>query len=135
MRRKTLIVASFLICASCAHNESEIPRQQVSTQSNTNAAQSDGPDPELMKQVGERVTLTGTYSEQGVYGSFVVVNNQQMSMRPAYAFPTDKYHQLEGKQVRITGVLRYAHYTGGGQHPPDGFYFESETVTIELAEK
>ena len=42
---------------------------------------------------------------------------------------------MEGKDVRVTGTLRFAHYEAFPEHPPDQFYFEAEKAKIELNER
>jgi hypothetical protein len=80
------------------------------------------------------VTLNGSWSLNGIVGPYIFANNREVYVVSKGNFSWgEEYARMEGKDVRITGVLRYAHYEPSNeQHPPDHFYFEAETAKIEL---
>jgi hypothetical protein len=91
-------------------------------------------DSELLGHVGENVTLHGKWSLRGLVGPYILVNNRSVYLvSKGNSSWGEKYARMEGKDVRITGVLRYRHYEPSTeQHPHDHFYFETETAKIEL---
>lgn len=134
MRLKAFIIVVLLLSASCAQKNLVRSDAQVSTQSNLNVAEAS--DSELLGHVGEKVTMRGKWSLRGLIGPYILANNRPIYLVPLRNFSWgETYARMEGKNVRVTGVLRYAHYEPSPeQHPPDHFYFEAETATIELDE-
>jgi hypothetical protein len=121
-----------LLSASCAQKNPVRSKDQVSTQSNVNL--NEASDSELLGHVGEKVTMHGKWSLRGIIGPYILANNGPVYLVSKGDFSWgEKYARMEGKDVRVTGVLRYAHYEPSAeQHPPDHFYFEAETAKIEL---
>ena len=134
MRLKVLTIVVLLLSASCAQKNSVHPKAQVSTQFNVNL--NEASDSELLGHVGEKVTLHGKWSLRGLVGPYILAHNREIYVVSKGNFSWDeKYASMEGKDVRITGVLQYAHYEPSTeQHPPDHFYFEAETAKVELNE-
>jgi len=129
---KVLTIAVLLLSASCAQKNPLASKAQVSTQSNVNL--NEASDSELLGHVGEKVTMHGKWSLGGVVGPYILVNSGPIYLVSKGNFSWgENYARMEGKDVRVTGVLRYAHYEPSPkQHPPDHFYFEAETAEIEL---
>jgi hypothetical protein len=132
MRLKVLTIVVLLLSASCAQKNPVGSKDQVSTQSNVNL--NEASDSELLGHVGENVTMHGKWSLSGVIGPYILANNGPIYLVSKGNFSWgEKYARIEGKDVRVTGVLRYAHYEPSTeQHPPDHFYFDAETAKIEL---
>jgi hypothetical protein len=132
MRLKVLTAFLLLLSASCAQKNPVRSQDQVSTQSNVNLNVAS--DSELLGHVGEKVTSHGKWSLRGVIGPYILTNNGPIYLVSKGNFSWgEKYARMEGKDVRVTGVLRYACYEPSAeQHPPDHFYFEAETADIEL---
>ena len=135
MLLKILIILVLLLSASCKHENIVLPKAQGSTQSNVNL--NEASERELLAHLGEKVTLHGKWSLYGLEGPYIVANNGlsiYVVSKGNFSWGK-KYARMEGKDVRVTGILRYAHYEPSPeQHPPDHFYFEAETATIELNE-
>ena len=132
MRLKVLTIVVLLLVASCAQKNPVRSKDQVSTQSNVNL--NEVSDSELLGHVGEKVTMHGKWSLRGLTGPFILAYNRPIYIVSKGNFSWgEKYARMEGKDVRVTGVLRYARYEPSPeQHPPDHFYFEAETAKIEL---
>ena len=132
MRLKVLTIVVLLLSASCAQKNPVRSQDLVSTQSNVNL--NEASESELLGHVGEKVRMHGKWSLRGVVGPFILANNRPIYLVSKGNFSWgEKYSRMEGKDVRVTGVLRYAHYEPSPeQHPPDHFYFEAETADIEL---
>jgi hypothetical protein len=132
MRLKVLTIVVLLLSASCAQKNPVPLKDQVSTQSNVNL--NEVSDSELLGYVGEKVTMHGKWSLRGLIGPYILANNGPIYLVSKGNFSWgEQYARMEGKDVRVTGVLRYAHYEPSTeQHPPDHFYFEAETAKIEL---
>jgi hypothetical protein len=132
MRLKVLTTVVLLLSASCAQKNPVRSKDQVSTQSNVNL--NEASDSELLGHVGEKVTMHGKWSLRGVIGPYILANNGPIYLVSKGNFSWgEKYARMEGKDVRVTGVLRYAHYEPSTeQHPRDHFYFDAETAKIEL---
>src|SRR5262245_55272654 len=135
MRTRVLIIVALLLSASCAQRNSVRPKAQVSTQSNVNL--SEPPDSELKDHIGQTVTMHGQWSLRGLVGPYILTTNGPIYLVSHGNFSWgEEYARMEGKDVRVTGVLRYAHYEPSTeQHPPDHFYFETQTAKIELNER
>ena len=131
-RLKVLTIVVLLLSASCAQKNPVRSTDQVSTQSNVNL--NEASDSELMGHVGQTVTMHGKWSLRGLTGPYILASNGPVYLVSKGNFSWGKkYALMEGKDVRVTGVLRYAHYEPSTeQHPPDHFYFEAETANIEL---
>lgn len=132
MRLKVLTTVVLLLSASCAPKNYVPSKDQISTQSNVNL--NEASDSELLGHVGEKVTLHGKWSLRGLVGPYILANNRSVYLVAKGNFSWgEKYARMEGKDVRVTGVLRYRHYEPSTeQHPYDHFYFETETAKIEL---
>jgi hypothetical protein len=91
---------------------------------------------ELQKHVGKQVTARGKFSLDGLPGPFIRYGDQAIYIyrKPVGEFSYGReYSRTEGHEVRLTGILRFQHFEPSPeQHPPDYFYFEGETVRINL---
>ncbi len=103
----------------------------------TNASES-----ELMQHLGESVTIRGKFSMRGKVGPFILVHGRPIYLEPHGSFSWgNSYARMEGRTVRVTGTLRFAHYpTPPPQALPEGrapdhFYFEAETAKVELVKR
>lgn len=135
MRLKVFIIVVLLLSVSCERKNSPSSQAQDSTQSNVNL--NNASQTELLGHVGELLTMHGKWSLYGVVGPYILpANGQSIYLVSKGNFSWgEKHARMEGKDVRVTGILRYAHYeTSTGQHPPDHFYFEAETAKIQLNE-
>jgi hypothetical protein len=93
-------------------------------------------DSELLGHVGEKLTMHGKWSLRGIVGPYILASNREIYLvSKTNVSWGEKYARMEGKDVRVTGILRYERYEPSAlQHPPDHFYFETETATIALNE-
>ena len=134
MRLQVLLSVVIVLSASCTRKNPVPSQAQVSTQSSVNLDMAS--ESELLSHVGEKVTLHGKWSLGGVIGPYILTRHAEVYLVSKGNFSWgEKYARMEGREVRVTGVLRYAHYEPSTeQHPPDHFYFEAETATIELNE-
>jgi len=133
MRLRVFIIAALLLSVSCKRESSAPSPVQVSPQ--TNVDLNEASETELLAHVGERVTMHGQWSLYGLEGPYIVTaNGRSIYLVSKGNFSWGKeYSRIEGKDVRVTGILRHAHYEPSPeQHPPDHFYFDSETAKIEL---
>lgn len=136
--RLAIPLALLLVAAGCVHRASRPPAVQPAP---TPLDLSGASDRELQRHLGERVTMRGRFSLRGKVGPFILAGG-----RPIYLVPTgsfswgEPYVSMEGKDVRVAGTLRFAHYT---EPPPDAlpegrapdhYYFEAETAKIELSQ-
>jgi hypothetical protein len=135
MSLKVLTIVVLLLSASCAQKSPVRSTDQVSPQSNVNL--NEASDSELLGQVGNTVTMHGKWSLRGMIGPYILTPNREIYLVSKGNFSwSENYARMEGKDVRVTGVLRFAHYEASPeQHPPDHFYFEAETAKIELNER
>ena len=83
--------------------------------------------------------MRGKFSLRGKIAPFVLVGGRPIYIKPGGLFSWGKdYAKLEGKDVKVTGTLRFVHYPEPSpQAMPEGratdhFYFEAETAKIEL---
>ena len=137
MHLKVLFIVVFLLPASCVNKNALPSKAQVSPQTNVNL--NDASESELLNHVGEKVTMHGKWSLRGKIGPYILAANGPIYVvsQGSYSWG-EKYGRMEGKDVRVTGVLRYAHSSAASerpsseQHIPDHFYFEAETAKIEL---
>lgn len=97
---------------------------------------------DLQRHVGETVTMRGVFSLRGKVGPFILVGGRPIYLESLRSFSWgEPYARMEGKEVRVTGTLRFIHYP---EVPPskaspvaratDHFYFEAETVKVDLIE-
>ena len=134
--RLAILLVILPAVAGCAHHASTQPRaQRVRTPVDLTGA----PDAELRQHLGERVTMSGQFSLRGKTGPFILDGG-----RPIYLvskgsfFWGEPYASMEGRDVRVTGTLRFAHYPEPQSgylpagRPPDHFYFAAETAKVEL---
>lgn len=130
--RLSISLAVLLAASGCA------PRAATHVPFDLTAA----PDAELQRHIGASVTMHGRFSLRGKIAPFI-----QAAGRPIYLVPQgpfswgEQYERMEGRDVRVTGTLRFAHYP---KPPPgalpegrasDHFYFEAETAKVELNER
>jgi Domain of unknown function (DUF4440) len=99
-------------------------------------------DSELQQHLGERVQMRGRFSLRGKVGPFILVGGRPIYLVPTGAFSWgEAYARMEGKDVHVTGTLRFAHYPTPTPEalpegrPSDHFYFEAETAQIELSQR
>jgi uncharacterized protein YecT (DUF1311 family) len=99
-------------------------------------------DIELQKHLGETVTMRGPFSLNGKVGPFIVVRDRPIYFVSHGSFSWgERYARLEGREVRVTGTLRFAKYPKPSPQdlpegrPGDHFYFEAETAKVELSER
>ena len=97
-------------------------------------------DGELQEHVGELVTMCGKFSLRGKIAPFILVGGRPIYLKPSGSFSWgEDYAKLEGRDVRVTGTLRFAHYPDPSPEAlpvgraSDHFFFEAETARIELA--
>jgi len=100
------------------------------------------PEGELQQRLGENVTMRGQFSLYGKIGPFILVGGRPIYLVPQGSFSWgESYESLEGKPVRVTGTLRFAHYPepppgdSAVAHAIDHFYFEAETAKVELSQR
>ena len=137
--RLAISLAILFAAAGCAHRAS-VPRPAQPAWSPldlTSAA-----DSELRQHLGERVTMRGQFSLRGKVGPFILVVGRPIYLVPKGSFSWgEPYASMEGKEVRVTGMLRFAHYPASPTEalpegrPSDHFYFEAETAKIELSQR
>lgn len=139
MNLKVLFIVVFLLSASCEKKNALSSKAQVSPQTNVNVNLNEASESELLNHVGETVTMHGKWSLRGKIGPYILVANGPIYIVSHGNYSWDeKYSRMEGKDVRVTGVLRYAHSTAASERPSseqhifDHFYFEAETARIEL---
>jgi hypothetical protein len=96
-------------------------------------------DGELHRHLGETVTMHGRFSLRGKTGPFILVGSRPVYLAPGGSFVWgERYEKMEGRDVSVTGTLRFAHYPDATQSAlpvarvPDHFYFEAETTRVEL---
>ena len=68
-------------------------------------------DSELQQHLGERVTIHGKFSLRGKIGPFILAGGRPVYLVPKGSFNWgEPYASMEGRDVRVTGTLRFAHY-------------------------
>ena len=97
---------------------------------------------ELQKHVGETVTMHGKFSLYGKIAPFIVVGNRPIYIKPQGSYSWGKsYKRMEGRDVQVTGTLRFIHYPDEPQQglavarADDHFYFDLETTKLEMTQK
>ena len=100
---------------------------------------SNADDTELQRHLGESVTLHGRFSLRGKTGPFILVGTRPIYLEASGSSVWgERYAKMEGRDVSVTGTLRFAHYADGTQksspvaRASDHFYFEAETARVEL---
>ena len=134
--RLAISLAILLATAGCAHRAS-VPRAVQPARSPIDLT--NAPDSELQQHLGQRVTMRGQFSLRGKLGPFILAGGRPIYLVPKGSFSWgEPYASMEGKEVRVTGMLRFAHYPVSPPEalpegrPSDHFYFEAETAKIEL---
>ena len=137
--RLAISLALLLAAAGCAHRASKpLDVQRAPTPVDLTSA----PDSELQQHLGERVTMRGRFSLRGKVGPFILAGGRPIYLVPKGSFSWgEPYASMEGKDVRVTGTLRFAHYP---EPPPEAvpagralnhFYFEAETAKVEVSRR
>lgn len=142
--RLVLCLALVIAPSKCAqHSSPATSPQRTSTPEAQRAATSpdltNASDGELQQHVGELIIMRGKFSLRGKIAPFILVGGRPIYIKPSGSFQWgEDYAKMEGRDVRVTGKLRFAHYpTPSPQalpvgRAPDHFYFEAETAKIEL---
>jgi hypothetical protein len=137
MTLKLLAAIVILIATSCTQRSSTAPNVQVSSETDLSSAS----DSELLKHVSEKVTLHGQFSLRGKVGPYILIRSGPIYLISQDDFSWgDDYVRMEGRDVRVTGILRFAHYahanegTAAEARPKDHYYVEAENAKIELNE-
>ena len=137
--RVAILLSLLLAAGGCAHRAAK-PRDVV--RGSTPPDLTGAPDSELQRHTGERVRLRGQFSLRGKIGPFILVGGRPVYLVPQGSFSWgEPYASMEGRDVLVTGTLRFAH--GAEPTPealpegraPDHFYFEAETVKVELSQR
>jgi hypothetical protein len=130
-------LALLLAATGCAHHASTQPAVR---RAQTPLDLTGAPDSELQQHLGERVTMHGQFSLRGKVAPFILVGGRPVYLVPKGSFSWgEPYASMEGREVRVTGTLRFAHYPEPPPDaPPEGrasdhFYFEAETAKVELS--
>ncbi|HVS81060.1 MAG TPA: hypothetical protein VHE60_04940 [Pyrinomonadaceae bacterium] len=132
-------------CAQRASTPTKVQRaptppeaQQVSTRLDLTSAS----DNDLQQHLGESVTMRGQFSLRGKLGPFILVGGRPIYLIPHGSFSWgEPYASMEGRNVRVTGTLRFARYPPPPPQAlpegraPDHFYFEAETAKVELVRR
>jgi hypothetical protein len=99
-------------------------------------------DTELHHHVGHRVTLSGPFSLRGKIGPFILVGGRPVYLVSHGTFSWNgRLEQMEGKNVRVTGTLRFACCAELTRddlpvgRPSDHFYFDAASATVELSHR
>ena len=128
-----------LAIGGCAHHAS---KTLVVQRAPTPVELTSAPDSELQKHLGEKVTMRGQFSLRGKVGPFILVGGRPIYFVAKGPFSWgEPYASMEGKDVRATGTLRFAHYPEPtptalpAGRSPDHFYFEAETAKVELIQR
>jgi len=135
MPLKLLAVIVILVTTSCTQRSATASKVQVSSETDLSSA-SDG---EQLRPVGERVTIHGQFSVRGKVGPYILISSGPIYLVPQGKFSSgDDYARMEGREVRVTGILHFVHYADAKEgpsaeaRPQDHYYFEAEKATIEL---
>jgi hypothetical protein len=149
MTRLAILLILLLAAAGCAKRASrpvDVGRGPASNEVQREATPLDltgATDDELRQHLGQVVTMRGQFSLRGKVGPFILTAGG----RPVYLESKgsfswgETYASMEGRDVRVTGTLRFVHYPepAPGALPEgrasDHFYFEAETAKVEPAQK
>ena len=143
--RLLLCLALVLAPSKCAQHSSPAtntlrPSTPEALRSASSLDLTNAPDGELQRHVGELVTMRGKVSLRGKIAPFILVGGRPIYIKPSGSFSWgEDYAKLEGRDVRVTGTLRLAHYPDPSPEvlpvgrAPDHFFFEAETARIKLA--
>jgi hypothetical protein len=138
-------VLLLLVLASAGHAQ-HLPRPVITGVSNPNEVGrsqkpvdlTDSPDSQLHQHLGEKVTMHGKFSLRGKTGPFILVRKRPIYIKPSEPSWNRSYAGMEGKDVQVTGILRFAKNPQAGSGdlpagtPSDHFYFEAESAEINL---
>ena len=132
-------------CAKRASRPMDVERGPASNEVRRDAMPLDltgASDVELKQHLGEIVTMRGQFSLRGKVGPFILTGGRPVYLESKGSFSWGQpYASMEGRDVRVTGTLRFVHYPepAPGALPegraPDHFYFEAETAKVELSQK
>jgi len=134
---RNFVVGAALFLAGCTSNAS-IPSVALPSPSPTDNRTVC--ERKFREQVDQVVTLTGKFSLAAKLGSLIEIDGCEIYLRSDQGFVwyDNKYSVMEGKLVRVTGILRFEHSPDIPPGPraegrvPDHFYFDPRTSTIEL---
>jgi len=131
---KIIIAIVMLVSTSCAHRSSVVSKETATPQTNLNAASKEV----LLRHVDQKVTIRGQFSLRGKIGPYILAQSGPIYLVPQGNFTWgDAHARMEGRDVSVTGILRFRHYPDDGisseARPHDHFYFEAEKATIELS--
>ena len=125
--RLSIPLALLLAAMGCTH--------QSSTLSDLTGAS----DAELHRHLGQTVLLRGPFSLRGKVGPFILIRDRPVYVVSHGAFSWgERYERMEGRDVSVTGTLRFAQYPEGSRdgvpvaRPADHFYFEAASARVEL---
>ncbi len=98
-------------------------------------------DTELQQYVGRRVSVHGPFSLLGKAGPYILAGERPIYLLSSGPFSWgERYARVEGQEVRVTGILRFAHYPKAPSdsipvdRPADCFYFEAASASVELSQ-
>jgi len=137
--RLAISLAILFAATGCAHRAS-VPRAVQATRTPVDLTSAS--DSELQHHLGERVTMRGQFSLRGKVGPFILAGGRPIYLVPKGSFSWgEPYASMEGKEVGVTGMLRFAHYPVAPPgalpegRPADHFYFEADTAKVELSQR
>lgn len=126
----TISVVFLLAVAGCAHHTSTPP--DLTSASET----------ELRQHLGKQLMLRGPFSLRGKVGPFILVRDRPVYLVSRGTFSwSERYEQMEGRDVSVTGTLRFAHYPEASRdglpvaRPADHFYFDAASARVELSQQ
>ena len=140
-------VVVLILALASAGSAQHVPRPDItqvskpieSRRSRKPADLTNAPDSKLQQYLGERVTMHGMFSLRGKTGPFILVRERPIYLKPKDSNSQNRsYEVMEGKDVRVTGILRFAKNpeASGGDlpagRPSDHFYFEAESAKLKL---
>jgi len=127
MNKLLVLVAAIALLVGCRHHP-VVPFDLTSPS-----------DDDLKQHLDQTVTMTGRFSLRGKVGPFIEVGKRPIYLIASGQFNWgDSYAAMEGREVRVTGVLKFAHSPETEASDPqvgrasDHFYFVAETAKIEL---
>jgi hypothetical protein len=139
LNKHLVVLVVLLFATGCAHHvPAPLNVQRSATPVDLTAAS----ESELRKDIGERVTMRGTFSLFGKLAPFILVSGRPIYLESKIPISLgEPYVTMQDKDVRVTGILRFAQYPEPqpGALPegraPDHFYIEQETAKVELDQK